>query len=834
MNKFWAFLLGTDRLTTGHVENWHIYWRLQSKPGWYVLLFLTAAAGSFYLVWWFYKREPEYCKRRRRIVMAVLRMLGLAVLWTILAGPTLALEMTGTIKSKVLVLLDASGSMTRQDHYARPADLARAARVIGVMPPDSKDATNLSEAGKKKIEETNREALVRAMFTNKALGLWGKLWKDYDVEVRTFARGEDLHAPGGAAGREELRRNPEKLFAAYKAGGDVTEIGNALKRAVRDMKGQPLAGIVLVGDGGNNRGLDPLVVAKNLGVPVLPVGIGVPRPRDTAISALVVERKLFVDDAAPLTVRLKQYACAGEEVAVTATSGKKELARKRVTLKAEETTVTLRVRFDKPGTYTLRVESPPLPGDAEPANNIVEQEVEVVDKKLRVLVVEAEPRWEYRFLKNALLRDKRVEAKILFFGQDRKKLAEIPGGAYIAEFPRDKKELFQYDVVVLGNVPRERCFTDEDLERLRAFVVEEGGGLWMIAGKNNFPDTYVGSKLEELIPVEFERNPAVSVEDERLRPLTEPFRVKLTPAGRTHSLTRLDPEAGPQNEAGNARLWAMMPEMYWRHKTKRAKLNAVTLLVYDGPDNAERLRRNEPPEPVLVTARVGKGRVLYSSVRDFFRMRFPAEMGPKALERFQAHAVQYLGLPHLLGENRRVELHTDKPEYVVGDQVHVYARVLDRQSYEPLVTARLEAVSTAKDGRGAERFQLTPAPGEPGHYRGKTKAKSEGDFRITLPEEDEVGAYTDYQVRTPRVEMEEPGMRKELLDKIATLSNPGNRKARTFFPDEPDQLVKALRTSEEELKTRFEDPLWDSPLFLLAFVLLFGLEWLIRKRSDLC
>jgi hypothetical protein len=298
---------------------------------------------------------------------------------------------------------------------------------------------------------------------------------------------------------------------------------------------------------------------------------------------------------------------------------------------------------------------------------------------------------------------------------------------------------------------------------------------------------------------------------------------------------RLDPESGPQNEAGNAKLWAQMPEMYWRQRVKKAKPNATVLLTYDGPDDLERRRRNEPPEPLLATARVGRGLVLFSAVRDLFRMRFPAELGPKALERFHAHAVQYLGLPHLLGENRRVEIHTDRPEYSVGDEVRVYARVLERQTYEPLVVSRLNAVSTAKDGRGAVTFQLEPTPGEPGYYHSRDfKAKAEGEYRVHLPEEDDGGAYADYVVRSTKIELEEPGMNRELLEAVARAANPGNPAARMFFPDEARGVLDVLRASEEALRTRFEDPLWDSPLMLLAFTLFFGLEWLIRKRSDLC
>ena len=75
------------------------------------------------------------------------------------------------------------------------------------------------------------------------------------------------------------------------------------------------------------------------------------------------------------------------------------------------------------------------------------------------------------------------------------------------------------------------------------------------------------------------------------------------------------------------------------------------------------------PAPLLVTSQVGRGRVLYQAFADLWRMRFPSELGPDALERLHGHVVQYLGLAKLLGRTARVEINTDKEEYAVGDRV---------------------------------------------------------------------------------------------------------------------------------------------------------------------
>ena len=65
--------------------------------------------------------------------------------------------------------------------------------------------------------------------------------------------------------------------------------------------------------------------------------------------------------------------------------------------------------------------------------------------------------------------------------------------------------------------------------------------MWLIAGKNNMPDTYRDSPLNGLIPVELEpSNQQITADDEQNNPMVDPYRVLLTVEGRSHTLTRLD------------------------------------------------------------------------------------------------------------------------------------------------------------------------------------------------------------------------------------------------------------------------------------------------------
>ena len=75
-------------------------------------------------------------------------------------------------------------------------------------------------------------------------------------------------------------------------------------------------------------------------------------------------------------------------------------------------------------------------------NNKLTAPISIRDEKLRVLVVESYPRWEYRYLRNALSRDPGVELSCLLFHPG---LSKAGGGNkdYIKQFPGRQGRAFQ-------------------------------------------------------------------------------------------------------------------------------------------------------------------------------------------------------------------------------------------------------------------------------------------------------------------------------------------------------------------------------------------------------
>ena len=270
-----------------------------------------------------------------------------------------------------------------------------------------------------------------------------------------------------------------------RTGGGSTELYGPLATAPAKYKN--LVGVVLISDGDWNAGLPPVEAATLLrlgGVPVLAVPVGKPvRLPDVELRSLdaptfaVLGKSLRI----PFTIESsmpRDYATT----VVLRTSGGDEVSK-------EVRIAAMGVTHDwvawKPtalGDVTLTLEVPPHHDETLTDNNRLSVPISVRQEKLRVLVVESYPRWEYRYLRNALSRDPGVDLSCLLFHPGLSK----PGGGnkdYIKQFPAGLDELSRFDVVFLGDVGLGNGqLTVEQCGWLKGLVEHQASGIVFMPG----------------------------------------------------------------------------------------------------------------------------------------------------------------------------------------------------------------------------------------------------------------------------------------------------------------------------------------------------------------
>ena len=600
--------------------------------------------------------------------------------------------------------------------------------------------------------------------------------------------------------------------AAPTPPGTATDLAEPLAQAAERFAA--LRAVVLASDGDWNKGRPPLDAAQALRLAQVPV-YAVPAGSPTKLPDLdltSLDCPTMGVAGKPVRVPFTVVSSLPTERVVVATlatsTGEKLVKEVRIPPMA---TVTDWIYWTPPavGDYTVTLTIPVEQGEILPYNNERTAPIAIRQENLKVLVVETVPRWEYRYLRNALSRDPGVEVSCLLFQPG---LSKRGGGTkdYIQKFPAGLDELSKYDVVFLGDVGvGEGQLTDEDCRLLKGLVEYQASGLVFMPGWRGEQASLTGTALEELCPVVIDpARPDGTASD-------GPRRLVLTEAGRKSLLTKLA-DGGAENIA----VWESLPGGQWHGPVLRAKAGSEVLAVHEDATN------EYGRIPLLVTRTFGSGKVLYMATDGAWRWRKGVE--DKYHYRFWGQVVRWMAYRRNMARGERMSLSFAPEQPQLGQTIAIDARVAEA-SGEPLsrgeVTARItapsgavETVRFAPPGGDGEWgvFAATFAPTEPGAHELVLACKETGD---TL----EASVF----VQGSAEEGIGKAARPEVLAEIAQVT-----RGKVVRPDEIAGLVEALAALPDPPPSvrRHE---WVAPELEAALVTLLGLFWIGRKRQGL-
>ncbi len=597
----------------------------------------------------------------------------------------------------------------------------------------------------------------------------------------------------------------EPLSSAAGQSPDVTDLSTALMSTLD--RHANLRGIVLASDGDWNAGRSPVTAATRLrmqGVPVFPIGVG----SETRVPDLAIE-----------SVDVPSFGVAGKKLVIPFVIDSR-LPR------PFETTLTLTSTFGDEVTHPITIPAqgrledtlvwtPKQTGEGElvltvPAhsseslleNNSRRVPIAIRDEALSVLVVESFPRWEYRYLRNALFRDPGVNVSCLLFHPGLAKPGGGPG--YLDAFPATLEELSRYDVVFLGDVGvREGQLTEEQCRLLKGLVQNQAAGIVFLPGRRGYQHSLIGTELEEISPV-------------LLDPLQPrgwgsrlPMAFELTGTGRRSLLTQL-----VEGEARNAELWRTLPGFQWYAPVVRAKAGSQVLAVHGSESNRwGRL-------PLIVSRTSQTGKILFMGTDSAWRWREGVE--DRYHYRFWGQVVRWMAYQRHMarGESIRLFYSPDRPE--VGRVVSLNANVSGAGG-EPLQEGEVLVQAVAPSGK-TETVRLTARNEEWGLFTGSFLPDESGEF--TLHVSNSEGGAIETRLTVEGVDPERPGQpaRPDVLAEIASLTR--GEMFETFELGPMIERIRALPEPEPEIRRL---RLWCHPAWIGFLVLLLGIFWIGRK-----
>lgn len=610
---------------------------------------------------------------------------------------------------------------------------------------------------------------------------------------------------------ERFRVVIEPFSAAPAATG--TDVAGPLVAAA-DQHGS-LRAVVVASDGDWTEGKPPLEAAQRLRlaqVPVFAVAVGSPtKLPDVELVSLDCPTVGVIGKPVRVPFTVRSTLPTERVIPATLTTSSGETLRKDIRLPPMATVSDW--MYWSPtavGDYTVSLTLPPEAGELLPDNNERTAPIAVREERLKVLVVESVPRWEYRYLRNALSRDPGVDVSCLLFQPG---LSRRGGGNrdYIREFPARLDQLSQYDVVFLGDVglgPGQ--LTEEDCRLLKGLVEYQASGLVFMPGWRGEQASFIGTPLEDLMPVVTDTSiPEGSATD-------SPRRLVLTEAGRKSLLTKLT-----DSPAENLAVWESLPGGQWYGPVLRAKAGSEVLAVHE--DVANEYGRI----PLLVTRTFGAGKVLYMATDGAWRWRKGVE--DKYHYRFWGQVVRWMAYRRNMAKGERMSLSFAPEQPELGQSLVLDARV-STSSGEPLVRGEVAARITAPSGRvETVRFSPPAGDGEWGVFAGSFAPTEPGNHEVMLScRETADNLEASFFVQGSAAEGIGAAARPEVITEIAQVT-----RGRVVSQDDLAELLASLSDLPEPPPEIRRLQLWCHPAVAVVLVGLLGLFWVGRKRQGL-
>jgi uncharacterized membrane protein len=728
-------------------------------PWWAIVPVLAGAAA---LAWHTYRSFAA--ARRARQLLTALRFLTLVLLVVFLMRPvarTSAADSSGAI---VPILVDTSRSMGIEDAGGERR-IDRARRLLG-------------------------QQLLPA------------LESQFQVELLSF--GEAVR-PVDVAGLSATARQ--------------SDLGGALETVRERYRGRPVAGIVLLSDGGDTAAGG--ATGDAVTTPVFPIGIGSALvDRDREVLSVTAADAVLDGSRVDIAVSAISHGRGTEPFDIRLLENGRPIEVRRVAPAADGTPVhevfQVAPARSTPTVYT--VEIPSAADELVPENNVRSTLVQPPARSRRILLVEGAPGYEHSFLKRAWAADTQLEIdSVVRKGRNDQgrdtfyiQAAQSRSAALRDGYPVRTDDLFRYDALVLANISAHQL-TRAQLEATRAFVAQRGGGLLVLGARSFLEQGLSDTAVEEALPLDLNDRAGGVVPASRS---AGPNRVTVTAEGEAHPVMRIGLDSGD-----TPKRWEAVPALASVAPLGGPRPGATVLAVTSGPGGA--------PRALVAVQRFGEGRSMVFTGEAAWRWRMMLPAADRSYDTFWRQAVRWLSLraPDPIAVSVPAEVSP-------GEAVPVRVLVRDA-AFEPMSGATVEVRVSAPDGR-LEQVEASAEAGEraPGRYVARMRTGPAGVYRVTAEARRDTSslgsASVSMLVGGADPEMTDPRLNELLLRRLAAASG-----GRLVTDNALHALGGALQAAAPAAMLAVRRDLWHNAWSLVLVLLLLSAEWVLRRRWGL-
>lgn len=631
-------------------------------------------------------------------------------------------------------------------------------------------------------------------------------WMSGPPASQTFSRDTDI----------DVRKEP--VAAAS------TDLSNLFATLQQEAVHQPLAAVFLLSDVAHNQPgekhpRDVAATLTNTPVYVVPIG-NTQHVRDVHLRSVFAPTVAMRNDDIVIEASLQAFQCEGEVCVVQLLQDGMPIDQREILLDSGLATRTVRFerRVSTLGTEQFQVAVTPIEGELTADNNLRDFEVNVTRNDIKILLTDEFPRWEYRYLTQLFRRDSKVECDELLFHP---RMIATGHREETKSVPVTVDEWDYYDVILMGDLATDHLPVAAQ-ESLVRYLQDRGGTVVMIAGTDAMPQAYQDLPLGEILPVEPVEHSEVNAQGG--------YEFHITKEGLDHPALMIG-----ETEEENRIAWSLVNHYAplpfvsaWR-KPKAAARPLIAAV----PRESTNSRDDEQTSVFLCWQQVGRGRIVYLSAPESFRLRFLR--GDRLHYRFWGQLVRWAIAADLGAGTKVVRVRTDKSRYSTRETVQVTIRLEDGRG-EPVVADGVSANIIGSDDSRA--ISLTADPAVPGEYRGEIRSLTPGEYRIE-PTGDAVELLQRENSQEPATatlsvqreqssELTETRCDRALAQQIADVTG-----GQVIPPTAIDEILKLTNLEPLRSESIQEQPLWVHWKYLWFVFGCLQSEWIVRRRLGL-
>lgn len=576
--------------------------------------------------------------------------------------------------------------------------------------------------------------------------------------------------------------------------GSETDISAALLRAQEDLAEKNLRSVVLVTDGNFTSGKNPLYSAEALGVPVHVVAVGdSAEKKDLLVSRVLANSITYVENVLPVDATVRSAGFDGGTAEVVFREGTTVLDRKSIPLQSgvNEYPVSFSYTATSDGMKKLSVEVTPQPGELTRKNNRQDVFVRVLKVKMKIVLIAGAPSPDVALVKQVFRKDKNVA---------------------VTEF------IQKFGNTWYGNEPTAKAFQDAECIFLVGYPLKQSG-----SGVLSLVKTAVEKQDVPLFIL-----PSRETDLGRLKSALDaylPFDIVQTRMDETQAFIDLTPEAkqsaivtsGIPEEA-----WRRLPPLFRTESSFKPRVGAQTLGT---------MKINNIPldEPLLLSRRINRSKVIAFTGYGLWRWQLAFDvMEGKLPSALIGNSVRWLTTRD---DAKRVRIRPVKQFFDTNEKIEFTGQVYN-ENYEPLEGALVRAV--IKGPQGEQELILSPQGA--GRYAGALDPAGEGDYSYkgtAAMNGNEIGSDNGrFHVGELNVEFQQTRMNNILLRQIAAKSG-GVYMTISDIGRLEDAIAAQETFTPRTQVLRSDIQLWNLVWLLALAVLLFAIEWYLRKQSGM-